>query len=52
MSEVTYEMLFSVFFGRSVKGEGNTLRGHIGKAFEATKKGGRVDVFKSRVLLC
>ena len=57
VNELILEIHFSVFFSRSVVlqvegGEGNALRDNVNRAFGATKKGGAVDVFRSRVLLC
>lgn len=58
MSQLVLEILLSTFFGRSTdmqgsaSSDGEKLCQHITSVFDASKKGGRVDIFKGRLMLC
>ena len=58
MSQLVLEILLLTFFGRSTNLQGSNSRDgeilsqHITSVFDALKKGGRVDVFKGRLMLC
>ena len=58
MSQLVLEILLSTFFGQSTNlqgsasSDGEKLCRHITSVFDASKKGGRVDIFRGRLMLC
>ena len=58
MSKLVLEILLSTFFSRSTdmqgssSSDGDKLCRHIISVFDASKTGGRADIFKGRLVLC